>query len=306
MREWLARRRDWAGKAGVVAGVLLAGLLAAGCAGHSARQARGSVQACARFSANVMQRHLTVTTLPAACGGLTRAQLGQAVNAAAGEVAATGSLHGKTLMRARKRELSPLLPRLTHLAEPRGPLPVAGTLPGGPSLGLVTLVCWLVTVGLGLYLTGRWILRGGLRRSGRRLVRSPAMNLGHLGLAVAGLLVWVGYLLTGVAALAWIACLALLPVTGLGMALLVLRLPWQSRTVAAPAPVPVPAGAATARAPAAQPLAAQPSAGGSTVRQPSFTWSSAGRRATPLIVAAHIVFAVATMMLALLAAISAG
>ena len=88
----------------------------------------------------------------------------------------------------------------------------------------------------------RWIARGGLRRADLgRSVLPPSVTLSHFGLAVAGLLAWIAYLATGLTGLAWAACVLLLPVAGLGMAL-VFWAPERPPTVTA---TTVPATAAT-------------------------------------------------------------
>ena len=51
------------------------------------------------------------------------------------------------------------------------------------------------------------------------------MIFAHSGLAVTGLLAWIACLVTGLTGVAWIACVLLLPVTGLGMALVILSPP---------------------------------------------------------------------------------
>lgn len=211
--------------AGVLAAGLLAGLLAAGCASQPAGQRRATVHSCARFSVSALRHRVTVTSLPAACQGLTRRQLYAAADAAVHTLA--GTMHGKNLRRARMRELSPLLPPLASAARQAGGRTVSGPGGGGPGLplGLAALAAWLVTAGLGLLLMARWLTRGGLRLPRARV----AMNLAHLGLSLAGLAAWAGYLVTGAAALAWAGCAALMPVTGLGMSLLLLRTPWRRR-----------------------------------------------------------------------------
>jgi hypothetical protein len=70
-----------------------------------------------------------------------------------------------------------------------------------------------------------WIRRGGLRPRGRRRL-APAVTLGHFGVASAGLLVWIAYLVTGLAGLGWLAVGVLLAAAGLGMATLTV---WSSR-----------------------------------------------------------------------------
>lgn len=133
------------------------------------------------------------------------------------------------------------------------------------ALDVAALVAWLITAGSGAYVLARWLAHGGrLRRRGdtagdaglpprlaRRtepnaatastsvptLVRTepevgttatgvpPPVIVGHAGLGMTGLAFWVLYLITGWAALAWTAVLLLLPVAGLGMAVLIVGLP---------------------------------------------------------------------------------
>jgi hypothetical protein len=82
-----------------------------------------------------------------------------------------------------------------------------------------TLLAWLDTAGSGACVLVRWISRGGtLRRRADATGSPPAVVIGHFGLALAGLVIWVGYVIAGLAALAWTAVGVLLPVAGLGMA----------------------------------------------------------------------------------------
>jgi hypothetical protein len=261
------------------AGAVLAGLLAAGCSQGSAGPQRPSVESCAEFGIRAIKHRVTVTSRPAACRGLTQAQVNLAVGQAL--YAMTGNVHGKARRRARARELSPLLGHLVstvpaQYSPPPAPAPVARRA-SGPALALAALVSWLITVGLGSWMMARWITRGGFRRA--RLSRAglpPSLIFTHFGLAVAGLLAWSAYLATGLAAAAWAGCVLLLPVAGLGMALVSLWLPERSL---------VGATAAAAQAAPAGPGAA--------------------RHPPALIVAAHGVFAVATILFALLAAVGA-
>jgi hypothetical protein len=285
MSTRLAARRNRAVRA--AAGVILAGLLAGGCGHGPAAPPGPSVQSCASFGINAIEHHVTVTSLPAACRGLTRAQVNYAVGRAI--YAMTATVHGKARRRALTLKLSPLLAHLVSTVpaqsgQPPVPAPAAGRA-SGPSLGLAALISWLITVGLGAWMMARWVARGGFRR-GRRgdAVLPPSVTFAHFGLAVAGLLAWIAYLATGLAGLAWTACALLLPVAGLGM---VLVLWFPERSVAA-APLPaaqaVPAGAGPAPAPA--------SPGPPPSRHPPVP-----------IAAAHGVFAVATILFALLAAV---
>jgi hypothetical protein len=282
---------------------MLAGLLAAGCAQRPAGPPRPSVESCAEFGVTAIQHHVTVTSLPAACRGLTRAQVNLAVGQAL--YAMTSNVHGKAQRRARARELSPLLGRLVSTVPaqrgpPLAPAPKGGQA-SGPALGYAALISWLITVGLGSWMMARWITRGGFRRA--RLSKAglpPSLIFTHFGLAVAGLLVWGAYLATGLTAAAWAGCVLLLPVAGLGMALLSLWLPERSlaattvpaATVPAAQAVPAGATAGTGAVPGANAAVGAASPGPPAARHPP-----------ALIVAAHGVFAVATILFALLAAV---
>jgi manganese efflux pump family protein len=298
-----AARRGRASRACAAAGVMLAGLLAAGCARGAAGPPPPSVESCAEFGISAIKHHVTVTSLPAACRGLTRAQVNLAVGQAL--YAMTSNVHGKAERRARAAELSPLLGRLvTTVPAQRGPLPPAATGGGRTSsaaVGFAALISWLITVGLGSWMMARWITRGGFRRA--RLSKAglpPSLIFTHFGLAVAGLLVWGAYLATGQAAAAWAACALLLPVAGLGMALVTLWLPERSLTAATVPAATVPAGPA---------VPAGTAAGTGAVPGANAAASAAGpgppapRHPPALIVAAHGVFAVATILFALLAAV---
>jgi hypothetical protein len=285
----LATRRTRAATVSAVAGLMFAGLLAAGCAHQPAGPQQAAMESCVQVSSGALEHHVTLPSLPAACRGLTRARLTDAADAAAAAMA--GTMHGKRLMRARLRELSPLLPHLAPslLVQRSQPLPTPASPASGPPPGVAALVAWLVTVGLGFSMMAGRISRGGLRRArAARAGSRMGLNLAHLGLAVAGLATWISYLVTGLTSLAWIACVLLLPVAGLGMSLLFLRLPERSPAPAAvPAAVSVPAGVGIAAAPGSLGL---PSA----------------RHPPALVVAAHVVFAMATILYTLLAAVGSG
>jgi hypothetical protein len=293
-------------KASAAAGVMLAGLLATGCAHGSAGPPRASVESCAEFGITAIKHRVTVTSLPAACRGLTRAQVNLAVGQAL--YAMTGNVHGKAERRARTLELSPLLGGLVSTvpaqrSPPMAPAPTAGRA-GGPALGLAALISWLITVGLGSWMMARWITRGGFRRA--RLSRAglpPSLIFTHFGLAVAGLLAWSAYLATGLAAAAWTGCALLLPVAGLGMALVSLWLPESSlATATVPPAQAVPAGAGAATVVGTEPGAGTAPSAGTAPGLVSQDPPSA-RHPPALIVAAHGVFAVATILFALLAAV---
>ncbi len=307
-------RRTWfsGGLAGcALAGLALAGLALAGCTQPPPARQQATVASCTAFSVNALRHHVSVTAVPAACRGLTKAQANDAASAALHAI--TGTVHGATRLRARARELGPLLAHLVSAvpAQPGPPPAAAAPGPGGPPAGVVALIAWLATVGLGSVMMARWITRTGFRHlftgKGRP---AAALNFAHFGLAVAGLLIWAGFLLTGLAALAWVSCALLLPVAGLGMTLISRWFPDRS-----PAPAMAAAGAAAAAgAEAAGARAAGAAAAGSGAA-PDVTVTSPARAdpdPTPvqhppvLVVTAHVVFAVTTILFTVRAAIGAG
>ena len=282
----MRRRRGHAATAVAVAGVALAGVAAAGCS-HQPAASRGSVQSCVQFGINAVSRHVTVTGVPPACQGLTRAQVNFAV-ASALHSAAAGA-RGKARQRARIAQASRFLRRLVTAVpeqrhEPQVPAPAARPA-SRTALGLITLCTWLITVGLGLRMMTRWITGGRPRRApAGRARRPPALNLAHFTLATAGLLTWIAYLITDVTGVAWAACALLLPTAGLGMTLVFLSFS------ARPAESLTTAEAAAGETP------------GTAVR----TDQRHARRPPVLTVSAHIAFATATILFAFLTAVGAG
>ena len=250
MRVRLATRRNCALTAAAVAGVILAALLAAGCTHEPTGAQRARMESCTQFGISAIKHHVTVTPLPAACSGLTKAQVSSAADDALRAI--LSSVHGRVRIHARAKELAPLLGRVVAAVPAQPSLPPVSAPPAraasGPPLRLVALAAWLITVGLGLVMMARWVVRGGLRRARTGSTGpSPAMNFAHLGLAVAGLVLWIVYLAAGMTGLAWIASMLLLPVAGLGMTLVSPLCPLRVRAAApsphpsAPAPCP-PAG----------------------------------------------------------------
>lgn len=57
--------------------------------------------------------------------------------------------------------------------------------------------------------------------------------VGHFGLALGGLVLWIAFVVTGLAALAWIAVVLVVIIASLGMAVLAAALPEPSRDTAA-------------------------------------------------------------------------
>jgi hypothetical protein len=92
-------------------------------------------------------------------------------------------------------------------------------------MAIAALITWLITAVGGFVMLGMWIRRGGHRAAPNSSTtntattsnRLPAMMVfAHFALAVVGLLLWIGYLITETSTLAWSAFVVLLPVAVLG------------------------------------------------------------------------------------------
>jgi len=278
-----ARWRQLAAKA--VAGVVLAGA-AAGCASQSAA-AGGSVNSCYEFGVAAIRHQVTVTALPPACQGLTQLEvnvaLGRALHAAAAGVG--GKARQRQVIGRDSVYLAHLIRGVRSPTQPAAAAPVTH-LPSRTALGLAALIAWLVTVGLGLSMMARWITRPGLHSTQPGHGQGAALNFTHFGLALTSLLAWISYLATSLVGLAWAACGLVIAAASLGMTLVFL----------APDRNPVPSLATAPAGPAA------PAAG--AVNPPGDEPPPAGHR--PLVIAAHVICACATIMLAILAAIGSG
>jgi manganese efflux pump family protein len=219
------------GTAAAAAGITV--LAAAGCAarGTPADTAapRGSVQACTALGVRAIEEHRTVSQVPAACRGLSRAEVNFALGRAIYLVAGAG--HHKVAWRRNAAVAGARLARLITTAMAQSP---RGSGAGSSSassrtgpvdrrpLGVGTLIAWLLTMAAGGYMLLRFVIGGGLRRQRAAGDRAgPAVVLTHFGLASAGLLLWALYLATSWLAVAWVAVALLLPVIGFGMATLI-------------------------------------------------------------------------------------
>jgi hypothetical protein len=98
------------------------------------------------------------------------------------------------------------------------------------ALGFAALTTWLLDAGSGAYMLSTWIVHGGLRRqraSGDRL--GIGVVFGHFGMATTGLLVWASYLATHWAFLGWLAIGLLMVVIGLGISTVTLWTPFPAQ-----------------------------------------------------------------------------
>jgi hypothetical protein len=152
-------------------------------------------------------------------------------------------------------------------------------------MSIAALVTWIITAGFGFFMLLRWATRGGLRKvEGAGTHLPPARVFTHFGLAAAGLIVWIIYLITGNTALAWIAVADLLVVASIG---LVMARQWAKDGRAAMA-------AATA---GAAPGAVRSGAGGVDLAEQHIP-------RPPVVI--HGLFAVSTLVLVLLTALGVG
>ena len=93
-------------------------------------------------------------------------------------------------------------------------------------MAIAALVAWVLTALGGFLMLARWISHGGLGQQHDGATRFPAgLVFTHLGLAAAGLVLWIIYLLTDVHRLAWVAFVLLVPVALLGFTMLARWIP---------------------------------------------------------------------------------
>jgi len=89
---------------------------------------------------------------------------------------------------------------------------------------IAALITWIITAGFGAFMLARWASRGGVRHAeGAGTNLPPYRVFTHFGLAVAGLILWIVYLVTDNTLLAWIAFADLVIVASIG---LVMVLQW--------------------------------------------------------------------------------
>jgi hypothetical protein len=88
-------------------------------------------------------------------------------------------------------------------------------------MGVAALISWLVTAFVGLYLLAVWLIENDVTHRGAAASRLPGpVILGHVLLVLAGLVVWVLYLLTDSAADGWAAVVILAAIATLGLTML--------------------------------------------------------------------------------------
>jgi hypothetical protein len=150
-------------------------------------------------------------------------------------------------------------------------------------MSFVAVITWFITICFGLLLLGIWLVEYDRhpRRGGASRLPVPVIS-GHALLAVAGVPIWLVYIVTEERRLAWVAASMLVGVALLGLTMLArwIGVYRTSRAVAAPAAVTATTafGVASAPAPATPPE----------------------RNFPVVVVVCHGIFAVATVILVLL------
>ncbi|HEX5404152.1 MAG TPA: hypothetical protein VFX16_17835 [Pseudonocardiaceae bacterium] len=149
-------------------------------------------------------------------------------------------------------------------------------------MSIAALIAWVITAAGGFVLLGTWLTRGGTRAP-RTSHFPPALIFGHFALAAAGLVVWIIYLFANQTVLAWIAFVLLVPVALLGFTMLARWIPvYRSRTT-------VTAGS-----------------GGGPDATAAGSQAPAEQHFPVVVVGAHGVLAVVTVVLVLLTALGVG
>jgi len=234
-------------------GFPLSAALAVGLVGPAANAAPltagagGSLQSCVAYAYAAIERHQVIAATPAACRGLSRAEVNQAAGIAIRMTVTSGAKADRRKQAVAAAQWARAM--ITVTAPVPGPVASAATLrpsadgpagssgSSGPSGGLglgsvsefaaklAALLAWLATAASGGFVLVRWLLAGGSPL--RRTVTSapPVVILGHVGAGALGLVLWVSFMLSGWVALAWTALAILAPVAGLGMGVLLLGLP---------------------------------------------------------------------------------
>src|SRR6266851_6535321 len=186
----------------------------------------------------------------------------------------------------------------------------SGSLAGsGRPLAIAAVIAWVLTVSIGVYMLRTWVARGGLHRQRTTGVGVPPLLVfGHAAAALTGLAIWISFLKTGWDPLAWLGVVLITAAIALGICTVTL---WTPYPVIAPPVAPLtPAPPAAERQPVSGEaedtlnitdemiarLLADPFPGR---RRPRL-------KLVPLIPVGHGFAALATFMLAMLAAVNAG
>jgi manganese efflux pump family protein len=269
-----------AGTAGPGATARVASAIGPATADQAASSAPpASTESCYAFAVSALTSHVVVRRRPPACAGLPQAVVNQDVARAIRTV--IGPLpkaKARSLAAADSRYLAGLVrtvrpPRAASVAA--GPTTTSGDL----ALRFSALAAWLAAALAGAYLLWGLVKRGRPWRPFGKPGAPPLVPVIHACVAITGLLIWIAFTVTTVAALAWADVGLTWVIAGLGMAALLSGPDQQSGT------------GTDSTAPGEQ-------AGASRASFPS--------RAPVIVIALHGVLATLTILLVLLAAIAIG
>jgi hypothetical protein len=85
-------------------------------------------------------------------------------------------------------------------------------------MSIAALITWIVTAGFGFFMLIRWATRGGVKKvDGAGTHLPPVRVFTHFGLAAAGLIIWIIYVVTDSTILAWIAVVDLVIIATIGV-----------------------------------------------------------------------------------------
>ena len=168
-------------------------------------------------------------------------------------------------------------------------------------MAVAAMIAWVLTASIGAFMLRTWVTRGGLRRQRATGVGvPPAVVFGHASAALTGLLIWLGFVRTRSDLLAWLGVAVVAGAIALGVCTVTLWTPY---------PVAVPPAAAPAAAPKATPAAEPGTVTDEMIAELLADPFPASRRPrlklAGLVPVAHGFAALATFMLAVLAAVRA-
>jgi hypothetical protein len=223
---------------GLLGAALLTAMLLCACgtstAGRAATARPPSAEKCYRFAIADLHSRVVVRHRPVACAGLTQAEVNQIVGRAVRTVVGP---HRKAI----ERRLAAADSRyLGDLVKTLPPPPAASDVAAQPTpagqLGLrfAALALWLATAIPGAYMLLSWLPRAGRRRVIRKLRGLSAVPIGHAGMAITGLVIWIVFTVTDSAALAWVDVGLTWVIAGLGMATLLAASPEPQAVTASP------------------------------------------------------------------------
>jgi hypothetical protein len=101
-------------------------------------------------------------------------------------------------------------------------------------MGVAALISWFVTAFVGLYLLAVWLIENDVTQQGAARSRLPGpVILGHVLLALTGLVFWVIHLLFGAASWGWASVGVLVGIATLGLTMFTRWIPVHAAYVAA-------------------------------------------------------------------------